>query len=233
MGRPRRTLTGVRQPRQERSRKTRERILAAVEALLEEKSFDELTVGEIVARAGSSVGAFYGRFADKEELLQALDERYFDLFVGRVEGLLDPARWEGKGIEAIVEAVLAELVAMHVQHRGFIRTLVLRARVRSDARFRAREQRTWELLPRLEALLLARRSQIAHPDPKLAAVFGFLLVFFAMREMVLYDHLAKAVPVHGEALVAELTRAFTSYLGTVDATRQAPPQSRARKRGSR
>ncbi len=48
--------------------------------LLEEKLFEEISIAEIVEQAGCSVGAFYGRFKDKNSLLMALDERHFEEF---------------------------------------------------------------------------------------------------------------------------------------------------------
>ncbi|MHC4991410.1 MAG: TetR family transcriptional regulator, partial [Planctomycetota bacterium] len=53
---------GARPPSQARSRRTREQI----------------TIADIVAHASCSTGAFYGRFAGKEDLLPALYERYDD-----------------------------------------------------------------------------------------------------------------------------------------------------------
>ena len=69
----------ARTPRQSRSRATLDRLLDATATLLAEKPFDEASVAEITRRAGTSVGAFYGRFPDKESLLDCFDERFFEL----------------------------------------------------------------------------------------------------------------------------------------------------------
>ena len=71
-------LRWVRPPRQARSQETLDRILDAAEALVAEKGFGDATVADIARRAESSVGAFYARFKDKEGLLYALYERYFE-----------------------------------------------------------------------------------------------------------------------------------------------------------
>lgn len=49
---------GGQAPQQSRSQRTMNRILDAAEALLEEKSFQELTINDIVQKAGCSVGPF-------------------------------------------------------------------------------------------------------------------------------------------------------------------------------
>lgn len=64
------------QPRQARSRATMERILVAVEELLAEKPFDQITIAEISARAESAPTAIYARFSDKTALLLAVHERF-------------------------------------------------------------------------------------------------------------------------------------------------------------
>ena len=58
--------------RQARSQETLERLLDSAEALIENKGFDDVTVADIAARAGFSVGAVYSRFHDKIGVLHCL-----------------------------------------------------------------------------------------------------------------------------------------------------------------
>ena len=53
------TAEDIRPAKQERSRATRDRLLAAGFGLVETRDFDALSVAEIAAAAGCSVGAFY------------------------------------------------------------------------------------------------------------------------------------------------------------------------------
>src|SRR2546430_7916872 len=71
------TIPRFRPPQQTRSQETLDRILDAAERVLDEKSFTEATLAEIMERAGVTVGAFYRRFPDKDALLHLLDERFF------------------------------------------------------------------------------------------------------------------------------------------------------------
>src|SRR4029453_3630618 len=52
--------------KQARSRATRDALVRAGRNLCEIKDFDELSVAEIAAEAGCSVGSFYSRFSDKD-----------------------------------------------------------------------------------------------------------------------------------------------------------------------
>ena len=58
--------------KQARSRKTRDALVRAGRNLCEIKDFDELSVAEIAAEAGCSVGSFYSRFSDKDGFFRAL-----------------------------------------------------------------------------------------------------------------------------------------------------------------
>jgi AcrR family transcriptional regulator len=56
--------------------RTQERLLEAMEFLLERREPAEITVDEIVERAHVSVGAFYKRFASKQDLLPLLQRTH-------------------------------------------------------------------------------------------------------------------------------------------------------------
>ena len=83
--RPAPPLRSVTAPKQARSAATLQRLLDAAEDLIAEKGLRDVSIPDIVARAGSSVGGFYARFKDKDELLRALEER----FLGEMREILD------------------------------------------------------------------------------------------------------------------------------------------------
>ena len=105
------------------------------------------------------------------------------------------------------------MVTTYSQDKGVLRALHLKARLSGDARFRARERRAWdELFPRFQATLLAQRAAITHPDPPLAIRLGFQQMFFALRELLLWEPLRTAAYPQ-DMLIHELTRAYLAYLG--------------------
>jgi AcrR family transcriptional regulator len=70
------TAVGVYEPKQQRSRASRDALLDAFIALLDERPYADIGVGDIVRRAGLTSGALYGRFGDKRGLARAAHERF-------------------------------------------------------------------------------------------------------------------------------------------------------------
>jgi AcrR family transcriptional regulator len=217
-------LRWVRPPRQARSQETLDRILDAAEALVAEKGFENATVAELVRRADSSVGAFYARFRDKEGLLYALYERYFEQAMATADAALDPGRWEGATIPEILHAVVPFLVSVYREREGLIRAFVMRNH--ADPAFRARRDRlSHRVHDGLTRLLLARSAEIRHPEPARAAAFGLDLVVSAIESAVLFDELRSTVELPDDRLAAELTRAYLSYLRVEDSSRALTPDA--------
>ena len=82
--------SGLRRPlptKQDRSRKTRDALMAATWKLLQAHPWQAISINDIVKAAGSSVGAFYSRFTDKEALLEAMGAEWLEArWVHRAEG---------------------------------------------------------------------------------------------------------------------------------------------------
>lgn len=205
--------TAVRKPLQARSKATLERIVDATIELLETRTFDEITISEIVARARSSVGSFYARFPDKSALLDYLDERYARQVIDMAAALKADPKSPPSSLRAEVRRLVAFLVAFHGLEPGLLRTLIVEARRQGEGSFRERTRRMNATVPVLVERLLAWRDEIGHPDPARAIYLGFLLVFSAIRETTLFpEGLADLVDFDGEELTEELTNAFLAYL---------------------
>ncbi len=61
---------------QARSRESLQRLLDAALDLLDEFSWEKISITTIARRVGMSVGGFYARFKSKDALLLVLHERY-------------------------------------------------------------------------------------------------------------------------------------------------------------
>lgn len=207
-------LRWVRPPRQARSQETLDRILDTAEALVTEKGFEDTGVAEVARRAGSSVGAFYARFRDKDGLLYALYERYLEQALATADEALDPDRWDGAGIPEIFGSVARFLVAIYRERAGLIRAFVIRNH--TDMEFRARQERlSHTVSEKLAALLMARDAAIRHPDPARAVEFGLTLVFSTIESVLLFGETRSSAPatMNDDQFAAELTRAYLAYLG--------------------
>ena len=201
-------LVWVRPPQQARSLQTLSRILDAAEAILAEKSWEDATVAEIARRAGSSVGSFYTRFPDKDTLLAALHQRFLDEALATTIVALDEQRWAGASVCAIVRECVAFQVRIQDQRQGQLRAFAIAGL--ADRRFEARaEHLTKEMEERFARLIVARRHEILHPIPVVAAGFVARIISSVMMSRLLVPKFEQA----GVSLVDELTHAALAYLG--------------------
>jgi AcrR family transcriptional regulator len=207
----------VRQPRQDRSRRTLERLLDVTEELLEERPFEEISVGEIVRRAGTSVGAFYSRFRDKDALLPALYRRY-DRWVGMEAKIARTAEpWAGEDLAGVVRWIVGEIATVFRTRRHLMKAMTLHARLRPDKIDReTRERRTREMSFLREALL-SRRDEIGHPDPERAVDLAVFFTASAVRDAVLFHDAphAESMRLTDDELDAELARQMLGYLSPI------------------
>ena len=209
------TTPRFRPPQQTRSQETLDRILDAAEKVLEEKSFTEATLAEIMERAGVTVGAFYRRFPDKDALLHLLDERFFHEMHERADELLEPDHWSGASALDIITELARNAVQVYTARRGLARSIFLRARV--DPVIQASGRRVnAHYIERLRQLLLdpRRRPEITHPDPERAIALGFMMFYGALRETTVFG---EVWPDHrqlvGDDLDHQMARLYLAFLG--------------------
>ena len=209
-----------RPPKQERSRLTLHRLLSAAEALLNEGGLEAATVPAIAEAAGVSVGVVYRRFPDKDALLRAVYERFFDRIQAQNQAAMQ-AVWQMKlPITALVRGMVVGLVDAYRRNRRLLRALHLFARTHPDPQFRRHAQRVnGQAIAGIATLMLAQKDRIRHPDPETAIRFGLLAVASTLHAAVLEEE-----PIHGIApppsLEEELIRLLTGYLGIAEAPRR-------------
>jgi len=208
-----RPLSSVSRPKQARSEQTLYRLLDAAEELIQEKGLADVSIPEIVRRAGSSVGGFYARFKDKNELLRALEERFLQRLDEQVVELADPGHWQRATTAEIVASCINELVSTFRAERNMISAFLVRAtadvEIRQEGmRFRQRVE------SRISELLLTRRDEISHPQPEVAIDLAVQLAFGLMLQNVIFGDLRAGDRVLDDAMIeTELTRNFLAYVG--------------------
>ena len=216
---------------QQRSQETLERLLAAAEAILESDGLQATTVASVAEEAGMSVGIVYKRFPDKDAMLRAVYERFFERSAQANAAALDPARWSAHSAAQIIDALVAGMVRGYVDRRGLLRALLQFAETHPDAHFRDRaEALRQETFRGIERLLLDRANEIRRDDRKNAIEFALLVLGLALRGIVLGDRQATYKFAQSErALARELSRVMKAYLGCAD---DMPEPARSSKRGS-
>ncbi|MFW5921004.1 MAG: TetR/AcrR family transcriptional regulator [Polyangiales bacterium] len=206
------SLYSVAKPKQARSEKTLRRLLEAAERLVEAEGFGAISIADIVREAGSSVGGFYSRFRDKDELLLALHERFMQQTDARLDELMRPEAWEGASLRDVVRTCVRELVDVYGGRRMLLGAFV--AQSASDPEMRRRGLRFRQrVIERFCELVLRHRDEIAHPNAERAVELGAQMFFALMTEFLIFGGLrVGGEPLGEEELITELERNFLAYV---------------------
>lgn len=199
-------------PQQARSRETLDRFLAAIEDLLADRTFDELTVADIAERADRTVGSFYGRFADKDAALRALHARYLEDDLPFLEEYLHPSSWVGEPLDVVLHDTIETFVLAYRHPRPSLRAVIMRSV--NDEAFRAQCAAAAEVAGRAwRRLIVARSDEFDHPDPGHAADLCYRHIFAVLDHELVFGPL---VPVEGMSdaeLVDDLASSTLAVLG--------------------
>jgi AcrR family transcriptional regulator len=142
----------------QRVRRTRDRLGDALVELLVEKPFDDITVQDVLERAGVSRSTFYSHFRDKNDLFLSDADEFF-------EGLATALSRFGDKSERV--APVQELFAHIAEVRPFYNALVESGRIHDiwelgrEHFARGIEQRLAEM-PKASGLPANRRGAVAH-----------------------------------------------------------------------
>jgi AcrR family transcriptional regulator len=210
-------LEWVRAPQQTRSQKTLDRILDAAEKLLVKKTFEEISVAEIVKKARSSIGSFYARFADKDALLLVLQARFYTESLLTAQAALDPKNWEKVPLSTIIPSVVTFMCEAYVERIGLRRALL--ARMVTDERFRRpATDLSREVCTLITTLAQTRRREIQHEDIALAVDVCHRIVFSVLDQHYTF---AGGSPtgrrMDMQTMARELSTACSAYLGLASA----------------
>jgi AcrR family transcriptional regulator len=203
-------------PAQERSRETMTRFAEAAEALLREKSFEEISIQDIVRRARRPIGSFYARFGSKDALLPYLYDRYDESLEAYFKSRIARVTWDALDFPAAMAAAVDLLTGMYDERRWLLRALVLFARLRPEALPDDVVERRRLVFDPLVLTLARHRRKIRHADPEAALRFGIFMVSSVLREKLLFGHAphSRVTPITRAELREELVHALTAYLAS-------------------
>jgi AcrR family transcriptional regulator len=205
----------LRAPKQERSRRTLQRIVQAALQLIGERGVEETSVQDIVQRADSSVGSFYARFEGKEDLLRYLEDRLWSDAEQRWQDALQAHAWDELELDDLVETVVRLLLQAY--RAGARARRVLESRKGSEGVSDAARTFHQQLRSGIRELLLAHAEDMSHPDPELAVDLGLAVIVGAIREFEESADLTPVLPgLEDDRRIAELARLYKAYLGTAN-----------------
>ena len=206
---------------QERSRQTASRLLEAAEELLAERGLDGASIPEIAKRAGVSAASIYRRFNDKDGLLRAVFERFFENTIKSNESALQPEQWRDLPLDKVVRTLVAGMIAGYSQRAGLLRAVITYAERHPSLALR---RRAVELRERsvegIAQIILLHSKEIRHREPRKAVAFALQLVALALRERILPEKVKDpTVSFTNEELELEFSRLLLGYLRFGDRSR--------------
>lgn len=205
----------VRAPKQERSRRTLERIVQAALTLIGERGVEDTSIQDIVRQADSSVGSFYARFEGKEDLLRYLEDQLWSDAERRWQEALESHPWTELDLDDLVETVVRLLLEAY--RAGARARRVLESRKGIDGPAPAARDFHLNLRSGIRELVLAHADEMSHPNPELAVDVGLAVLVGAIREFEEASDLAAVLPeLDDDRRVAELARMYKAYLGTAN-----------------
>jgi len=206
---------GTKPVTQARARATRDKLVAALETLLREKTFEDISMADLAREAGLAVGTVYRRFDNKEAFIPVI----FDLYMSRLQARM--ATPEGqteidpeKGLRAALRAICAGAWAFTKTDGHLIRAAHVYAHLRPDL-----VGEEWDEL--LEASVLGFTQvvgvfseEINRPDGDAAARMLVYLMNTLLSEKGLYreDGIGSVLRVSDDVFVRDIADTLYGFL---------------------
>jgi AcrR family transcriptional regulator len=116
----------LRPPRQLRSEETLAKMIQAGRDLIElHGAFDLVVVSDVIRTAGTSTGAFYGRFKDKDAFIASvLDAVFAELRADADKAIRDDQTWAAGTAAEIAAGIVRYYVEMCRQNQGMFKAVL-------------------------------------------------------------------------------------------------------------
>jgi AcrR family transcriptional regulator len=191
---------------------TLERFVNATRRLLDDRSFDSITVSDIVHEADRTVGSFYARFEDKYAVLYVLSERTDERLRSWTQAFCDPSRWDDEPVAAFVQGWVQAHVASCLCGSALYRAFVVASA--ADERFRVRraDAQRW-CADHSKTFLRTRANELRCRDIDRGADRVFELISMTVEHHLLFGVSTRTASTTQEALVADLTEQCCLLLG--------------------
>lgn len=207
--------SGFTPPIQRRSEETLQRILVAAHEAMKDKSLDDLTLQELTARAGVTVGAFYQRFPSKDAFIRYLEAGAYEEIAESAAAIFTaPPPEPTPSVRDYVRAFVAGMAGIYQEQRTILREIIQRSRS-SPTRQEPRMDMVGVVVGQAVDWILAHGGEVDHPEPRKALRVALMFTSSALRDAILFEE-RWATHESGEDvedLVQELTRAAEAYLG--------------------
>lgn len=205
-------------PKQSRAIKTRKKLMEALERLLRQHEFENISVQDIAKEAGVAVGSVYSHFKDKTAFLEALLTYWRD----QVEAQLDISeRQDTQSVFVALGSLRAALFeatkAVHaqvVENGHVLRALQTYARLHPDMKDEDWQTLVVRSFAPLGALLEAYKDEVTLKDHDLATrMLGvFFNTIFIRQALMPQDTLLEIAGLDDAVMIEQVTDMAYGYL---------------------
>jgi TetR/AcrR family transcriptional repressor of mexJK operon len=195
-------------PKQARSKQTKEKIIQAAVRLFEERGYEKTTSNDIAAEAGVSVGSFYVYFTDKRQLLLTIFERVSDELYKNIFDSFRAEQLFGPELVPSIRQAIANAIVDKERHSGLHR--VFSEMALKDAEFAMRHKRAMERsAERLRELVsLAKKAGLTWDVDVDVAAFMVQRVVFDLSQ----DFVTGCIEFDEEKAIDALTEMIARYV---------------------
>lgn len=169
-------------PKQARSRQTKEKIIQAAINLFQERGYEKTTSNDIASEAGVSVGSFYVYFTDKRQLLLTIFDRLSDELFKNIFDSMRAEHLFDSDLRRRIKQAVANTIIDKQKHSGLHR--VICELVLKDAEFAARHKTVMErsIARLIELISLANKASLTWEIDVEAAAFVVHRVVFDLSQ---------------------------------------------------
>jgi AcrR family transcriptional regulator len=192
-------------------------MIDAAEAVLEKYGEERTTLARVARQARVSPANVYRRFRDKDALIAAVFNRFYEINSAELAQPVDTETVRALGIRQFTRHWIAAMIQGFRARTGLVRAAVLYSQTHPNApHVKRKTEIELKLYRRMVQLFLLWRDEVRHPDPENAIGYAMLTVTLTLRELIIFGHaesFSRVVPVDDDHLREELPRAFLRYLG--------------------
>jgi len=208
----------VHKPKQDRSKDSQEKLLTALESLLEESFFEQITIRDIAQRAELSPATIYRRFQNKEALLPILYERY-DHRLGEWSSSIwqDNRLKKYADLKSRIDWVVKEHVRFYKKFAPILRTVYVYNRLHGEISLPKTEVTRQDIYKNILDPIwkcLKQKAQSELTGNKVRCFVLILVTTITERFLFEKNRPSSILKLEEKVLVNELTLALKAYLET-------------------
>lgn len=203
-------LERVNAPKQARSEKRLQDIVQALESLLDGRTFEEITIPDIAARAGCVPASIYARFKNKTSILVALHESIRDRQVAGIDDMMRFDRHEKLTLDESLLLISRGLTNHFSRNLNLLRPAFFLGDSEIFERAASNMRHAADRIASVVKLKVKMRPELV--DERVA--FATRAAYALLQQRMVFRDIApgRKMPANDAAMSAELARMFKQII---------------------